>query len=133
VADELIAQLEKRQISVTFLPELRLLTVNRGLTVGMAVARSIADGARASSRRWEVRKRKYARADFTLIVRMSPSNTKVLDYFLLPTRSFPIRYGDRLKISDRHFGAFQQNGLQGLLKALTEWIDTRSSNASQIR
>jgi len=124
VADKLIAEFGRRRTNVTFLPEVYLLTVSRGLTIGMAVARSVANGVGVSSRRWELRKLRYRRADLTLIVRMTPSNTKIQDYFLMPTASLPPRKGDRLRISERHFGEFHYDELQGVLKAIAEWIGT---------
>jgi DNA invertase Pin-like site-specific DNA recombinase len=132
VADKLIAEFARRRTNVTFVPELYLLTVNRGLTIGMAVARSVANGVGVSSRRWELRKLRYRRADLTLIVRMTPSNTTIQDYFLMPTASLPPREGDRLRISERHFGEFKYDDLHGVLKAIAEWIDT-GQNADQTK
>lgn len=60
---------------------------------------------------------------------MTPSNTKILDYFLMPTASLPPRKGDRLRISERHFGEFHCDDLNGVLKAIAEWIGTGRTKA----
>jgi DNA invertase Pin-like site-specific DNA recombinase len=124
VATKIITAMEKRRTHVTFLPELNLLTLNRGLTVGMAVARSVANGtAVGPSRRWEVRKLKYRKADLTLVIRMDPSNTKTKDYFLLPTADLPPNRDNRMRISTRFFGEFAYDELDGVLKNLTDHLN----------
>jgi DNA invertase Pin-like site-specific DNA recombinase len=120
VADHMIAAMERRGTNVTFLPELYLLTVERGLTVGLAIARCVANGTGMKSQRWEVRRLRYRRADLTLIIRMNPSNRKILDYFLMPTTSLPQTRANRWRISDRHFGAFAHHDLNAVLKALAD-------------
>jgi hypothetical protein len=90
------------------------------LTVGMAVARSVANGTGPGpSRRWEIRKLKYRRADLTLVIRMDSSNRKIKNYYLLPTVSLP-QYPARVRISDRNFGEFGYDDLNGVLKAITD-------------
>jgi DNA invertase Pin-like site-specific DNA recombinase len=124
VAREIITAMEKRRTNVTFLPELYLLTVNRGLTVGMAVARSVANGTGiGSSRRWEVRKLRYRKSDLTLVVRLDSSNTKIKDYFLMPTASLPIHRDPRIRISARFFGEFGYDDFDSVLKAVTDRLN----------
>ena len=121
VANDIVTAMEKRLINVTFLPELYLLTINRGLTVGMAVARSVANGTEVgASRRWEVRKLKYRKSDLTLVVRMDSSNTKIKDYFLMSTANLPQSRDNRMRISNRNFGEFGYDDLDAVLKAFTD-------------
>jgi hypothetical protein len=116
--------MEKRRTNVTFLPELYLLTVNRGLTVGMAVARSVANGTGVRpSRLWEVRKLRYRKSDLTLIVRLDSSNTKIKDYFLMPTASLPMNRDPRIRISTRFFGEFGYEDFDSVLKAFTDRLN----------
>jgi DNA invertase Pin-like site-specific DNA recombinase len=127
VASHIITAMDKRRTSVTFLPELYLLTINRGLTVGMAVARSVANGTGVGpSRRWEVRKLKYRKSDLTLVVRMDSSNTKIKDYFLMPTANLPRSRDNRMRISSRNFGEFAYGDLNAILRALTDWLSAGS-------
>jgi DNA invertase Pin-like site-specific DNA recombinase len=123
VVDKLVPELERRRMSVAFLPELYLLTVNDHLTIGMAVARSVANGTGLDSRRWEVRKLKYRRADLTMIIRMTPSNSKIHDYFVMPTANLPPRQETRLRISERHFGAFCCDDIGSVLRAIRNRLE----------
>jgi hypothetical protein len=116
--------MEKRRTNVTFLPELYLPTINRGLTVGMAVARSVANGAgNGPSRRWEVRKLRYRKSDLTVVIRLDSSNTKIEDYFLLPTANLPPNRDNRMRISNRAFGEFGYDVFDAVLKALTDRLN----------
>ena len=124
VAAQITTAMEKRRTNVTFLPELYLLTINRGLTVGMAVARSVANGTSVGpSRRWEIRKLKYKKADLTLVIRMDASNKKIRDYFLMPTAVLPSNRDNRMRISTRIFGEFTYDELAAVLKALTDHLN----------
>jgi hypothetical protein len=123
--------LEKRQAQVSFLPELYLLTINQSLTMGMAVARCTHNGAGKPSRRWEVRKLKYMKSDFTLVTRMDPLNAKIQDYFLLPSASLPVNRAHRMRISHRYFGQFAHDHLSGVLKVLTDRINIDRVSARQ--
>jgi hypothetical protein len=121
VADHVLVAMEEHRADVTFLPELYLLTINRSFTVGIAVARSVANGTGAGpSRRWELRKLKYRRSDLTLIVRMDSSNARVKNYYLVPTTNLPRRGDNRIRISDRYFGKFGYDGLGAVLKAIAD-------------
>jgi DNA invertase Pin-like site-specific DNA recombinase len=128
VADNVISAMEKRRTNVTFLPELYLLTVNRGLTVGMAVARCVANGTGARSPRWEIRKLKFRRSDLTLVIRMDTANKKIMDYYLVPTPNLPQSRRNATRISDRHFGEFWYNDLNVLLKAMADRLSLRSAS-----
>jgi DNA invertase Pin-like site-specific DNA recombinase len=122
VAEKISKGIERRRSNVTFLSELYLLTINRGLTVGMAVARSVNNGSGDQpSRRWEIRKLKYRGSDLTLVIRMETSNTKIKDYYLIPTANLPPVREPRTRISDRHFGEFRHDDLDGVLKAIIDW------------
>jgi DNA invertase Pin-like site-specific DNA recombinase len=123
VVDKLAPEMERRRMSVAFLPELYLLTVNGHLTIGAAVARSVANGAGLPSRRWEVRKLKYRRADLTMIIRMTPSNDKIQDYFLMPTANLPPRQETRIRISERHFGEFCCDDIGSVLRAIRDRLE----------
>jgi DNA invertase Pin-like site-specific DNA recombinase len=124
VAADIITAMERRRTNVTFLPELYLLTINRGLTVGMAVARSVANGTGAgSSERWEVRKLKYRKSDLTLVIRMNTSNTAIKDYFLMPSADLPLNRDNRIRISTRIYGEFGYDGLDTVLKAFTDHLN----------
>jgi hypothetical protein len=121
VANNIISAMGKRRTNVTFVPEIYLLTLNRSLTVGMAVARAVRNGTgRGPTRRWEVRKLRYMRSELTLIVRMNSDNSKVEEYFLMPTSDLPICRDGRMRISDRYFGAFGYDDLGGVVKTLAE-------------
>jgi hypothetical protein len=127
VATDIIAAMEKRRTNVTFLPELYLLTINRGLTVGVAVARSVANGTGVGpSRRWEVRKLRYRKSDLTLVVRLDSSNTTIKDYFLMPTANLPPNRDNRMRISNRFFGEFGYDKFDAVLKALTDRLNART-------
>src|SRR3569623_158066 len=84
VARDTIAELERRHRSVTFLQELRLLTVSSIMTVSITLARVVSDGNSypGSIPRWMMQRLKYRRSDLVLIVRLDPTNTRVKDYFL---------------------------------------------------
>jgi DNA invertase Pin-like site-specific DNA recombinase len=109
VATDIVTAMEQRRTHMAFLPELYLLTLNRGLTVGMAVARSISNGTGVGgpSQRWEIRRLRYRRSDLALVIRMNESNTAIKDYFLLPTANLPHPRDNRMRISDRFFGEFR--------------------------
>jgi DNA invertase Pin-like site-specific DNA recombinase len=122
-AEEIAAYVQRRGGSATFLAELYLLTVNGSLTMVIAVAWSVFDGALGTggrrSRRWEVRKIKYGKSDLTLVIRLGAANDKVQDYFLAPTPNLALT-SDRkkLRISDRVFGQFQHDRFDAVLEAL---------------
>ncbi|MCP4620659.1 MAG: recombinase family protein [Bradyrhizobium sp.] len=116
--------LQRRGSSVAFLPELYLLTLGRNFTVVVTVAWAVADGTTGShrSRRWQVRQLKYKNSDFILVVRMSANNTKIQDYFLLPTANLPTGRDKRIRISNRVFGDFGYDSLAAVMKALHEQV-----------
>lgn len=121
IAQAIITAIEKRNWHAVFLPELYLLTINRGLTVGMAVARSYSNGSgNGPSRRWMIGKLKFRRADLTLIVRMNSANTRIKDYFLVPTENLPDNKEQRLRISDLRFAEFRYADVPAVVKGLTD-------------
>ncbi|WP_256568320.1 recombinase family protein [Bradyrhizobium sp. CCGUVB14] len=112
----------------SFLPELYLLTAETNLTIAIAVAWSVSDGTVAGrrSRRWEVRKLRYSRSDFVLVIRMDAANSETQDYFLVPTPNLPPTQGRRkLRVSDRIFGQFRHDDLGSVLHALREKLRQR--------
>jgi hypothetical protein len=125
VATDIVTALEQRRVHVTFLPVLYLLTLNRGLTVGMAVARSMSNGIgiKGPSQRWEVRRLRFRRSYLTLVIRMNESNTAIKDYFLMPTANLPATRDNRMRISDRFFGEFRYDAFDAVLKALTDHLN----------
>jgi DNA invertase Pin-like site-specific DNA recombinase len=128
-ARHIIADVESRDGSASFLHELYLLTINSNITVVIAVAWAVADGAVAGKRRrrWQVRKIKYRRSDLVLVVRMNPTNTAIQDYFLAPTAHLPLTKDRRkLCISARVFGNFRYETFDALLQALHGRLRSRA-------
>ena len=98
------------------------------LTLAVAVAWSVSDDtvARRRSRRWEVRKLRYSRSEFVLVIRMDAANAQTQDYFLVPTPNLPPSSGRRkIRVSDRVFGQFHHDDLGSVLLALREKIRQR--------
>jgi len=129
-AGDIIADIQRRGGTATFLQELYLLTINGSLTLVIAIAWSVSDGTVAGrrSRRWEVRKIRYKRSDLTLVIRMYASNAGVQDYFLVPTPNLPLsKDRQKLRISDRVFGQFGHRNFRAVLNALHARLDTLSS------
>jgi DNA invertase Pin-like site-specific DNA recombinase len=120
VAAELITALEKRRADVVFMPELYLLTINRSLSVAMSVARSVANGiGTVRSRRWELRKLRYRRADLTLVIRMDNSNSQIQNFYLIPTINIPKGANPRTRISERNFGEYECDNINEVLSMLS--------------
>lgn len=110
----------------SFLPELYLLTIGKRLTLAMAVAWSVSDGTGKRPRRWEVRKLKYSRSDFVLVIRMDAANAQIQDYFLLPAPNLPSTSGRRkLRVSDRIFGQFLYDDFRAITQALHDLLKQR--------
>lgn len=126
VVEKMIAWIEKRGKSISFLQELYLLTIGRNFTVVVAVAWAVADGLNGvhRTRRWEVRKIKYRKSDLVLVIRMDATNTRIQDYFLLPTVRLPIQRDKRIRISNRVFGEFGYDSFDAVMKALHERLGT---------
>jgi hypothetical protein len=121
-ADSIVSKLRIIDETVSFLPELNLISA-RNFTVVIAVAWSVSDGTIAGrkSRRWEVRQIKYRRSDLTFVIRMDKSNIEIQDYFLLPTPNLPLTKDlKKLRISDRVFGSFGHDHFNSVLRALRE-------------
>ena len=126
-ASKIISKLRIFDETAAFLPELNLISAS-SLTMVIAVAWSVSDGTVAGrrSRRWEVRKIKYRRSDFTLVIRMDEANIAIQDYFLLPTPNLPLTKDlKKLRISDRVFGNFCHSDFNSVMRALRENIVTR--------
>lgn len=118
VVGSLSTSLEAYGVRVMYLEELHLLTLADGMTVVLAVARSVSDGT-TRARRWEVRKIRYKKADFTLVVRMETNNTTIRDYFLVPTLRLPLtRDRKKLRISDRLFGQSRLQSPDAVISAI---------------
>jgi hypothetical protein len=118
VVDDIIIDLRGRGVNVSFLHELYLLTISGGMTVAVAVARAVSDG-NTRSRRWEVRRLKYKKADLTLLIRMESGNDRIRDYFLMPTAVLPLtKDKHKLRVSDRLFSQMRIESLEALLVAL---------------
>jgi len=74
VVDDLITNVGRLGGSATYLSELHLLTINQKLTVSIGVATCVSDG-NVRLRRWQLRRFKYSKADFSLVLKMDESNT----------------------------------------------------------
>lgn len=58
------------------------MTINDEFSASIVVARC--RHTRGGSRRWKIKFDAALKADITIAIRMDPSNTEVLDYYLLP-------------------------------------------------
>jgi hypothetical protein len=125
VARDIIAELERRHRSVTFLQELRLLTVSSIVTVSITLARVASDGHSypGPTPRWMMQRLKYRKSDLVLIVRLNPTNAGVQDYFLLPTANLPKTRDGRTRISNRAFGEFRCETFGLLMSALQQRLE----------
>jgi DNA invertase Pin-like site-specific DNA recombinase len=128
--DDIIIELRRRGLNASFLQELYLLTIAGGLTVAVAVARAVSDGDR-KSRRWEVRRIKYKRADLTLLIRMDTGNLRVRDYFLVPTAALPLsKDRKKLRVSDRLFSLMRLESLDAVMVVLHDRLLASKRNES---
>ncbi|WP_338695826.1 hypothetical protein V5279_06015 [Bradyrhizobium sp. 26S5] len=118
VVDDIIINLRGRGVNASFLHELYFITISGGLTVSVAVARAVSDGD-TRSRRWEVRRLKYQRAELTLLIRMDSGNSRIRDYFLLPTATLPLtKDRKKLRVSDRLFTRMRLDSFEAVMAAL---------------
>ncbi|QPF83919.1 recombinase family protein [Bradyrhizobium genosp. L] len=118
VVDDIIIDLRGHGVNASFLHELYLLTISGGLTVSVAVARAVSDGG-TKSRRWEIRRLKYQKAELTLLIRMDSGNSRISDYFLLPTVALPLtKDRKKLRVSDRLFARMRLDSLEAVMGAL---------------
>lgn len=135
VARNIITDLEERGCNVSFLPELHLLTLNRNMTLAIAVARAVKDGTNGARmvRRWEVRSMRFTRSDLVLVIRMDVANENIRDYYLMPSASLPQpKPVNRIRISDRHFGSFHCADLQEVTGALDSRLRSRLAAPSRV-
>ncbi|RTE92755.1 recombinase family protein [Bradyrhizobium sp. LVM 105] len=125
VARDVIVELERRHRSVTFLQELRLLTIGRLATVSVTLARVVSDGNSypGPEPRWMMQRLKYQKSDLVLIVRLNAANTGVIDYFLLPTANLPRTRDGRSRVSKRVFGEFRYETFALLITALHQRLE----------
>ena len=131
--DDIVIDLRGRGVNASFLHELYLLTISGGVTVAVAVARAVSDGI-TRSRRWEVRRLKYRKADLTLLIRMDSGNKRVQDYFLMPTAILPLtKDGHKLRVSDRLFGQMRIESFEALLAALYDRLHVARADANAQR
>jgi hypothetical protein len=105
---------------ITFLQELRLLTISSSVTVSVTIARVVSDGEHYPGPvpRWEVQRIKFKKSDLVLIVRLDVENSRIKDYFLLPTTGLPKTRDGRIRISNRVFGEFRYDTFVALMSAL---------------
>ncbi|MFK4720842.1 DNA invertase Pin-like site-specific DNA recombinase [Bradyrhizobium niftali] len=125
VARDIIAEVEKRRRSISFLQELRLLTISSSVTVSVTLARVVSDGERypGPTPRWEVQRLKYRKSDLVLIVRLQPANGRIMDFFLLPTANLPKTRDGRVRISTRVFGEFRCPTFAAVISTLHQRLD----------
>lgn len=121
VVEDIVTEIERRHISISFLHELRLLTISSAVTASVTLARVVSDGQHCSSDRprWEIQRLKYRKSDLVLIIRLDARNSAVKDYFLLPTANLPTTRDGRLRISNRIFGQFRCDTFADLISDLS--------------
>jgi DNA invertase Pin-like site-specific DNA recombinase len=133
--ENITSDIEENAGIATFLHELYLLTINGDLTIVVAVAWSVSDGTIAGkrTRRWEVRKIKYKKSDLTLVIRMDASNTKIQDYFLVPTPRLALtKDRKKLRVSDRVFAEFRYESFDETLQALHARMSSRTISRKDV-
>ncbi|TFV38298.1 hypothetical protein E4K66_18135 [Bradyrhizobium frederickii] len=120
VVEDIVTEIERRHISISFLHELRLLTISSTVTASVTLARVVSDGEQypGPKPRWEIQRLKYRRSDLVLIIRLDDQNAAVKDYFLLPMASLPKTRDGRLRISNRVFGPFRCDTFADLISDL---------------
>ncbi|MCK1618959.1 recombinase family protein [Bradyrhizobium sp. 159] len=125
IARDIIGEVEKRRRSITFLQELRLLTISSNVTVSVTLARAVSDGEQYSgpTPRWEVLRLKYKKSDLVLIVRLDAANERIQDFFLLPTANLPKTRDGRVRISTRVFGQSRCPTFATVISALHQRLD----------
>jgi len=125
VVEDIIAEVERRHISISFLHELRRLTISSTVTASVTLARVVSDGEHypGPSPRWEIQRLKYRKSDLVLIIRLDARNSAVKDYFLLPMASLPKTRDGRLRISNRVFGQFRCDTFADLISDLCRRLD----------
>lgn len=102
VVDDVVSNIERLGGSVTYVAELHLLTVNAKVTVTIGVATCVSDGT-IRARRWQLRRFKYEKADFSLVLKMDESNTNIQAYYLMPTNHLILEKNHRLRVTSRVF------------------------------
>lgn len=142
VARDVIVELERHHRSITFLQELRLLTVSSIVTISVTLARTASDGNSYPNPqpRWMMQRLKYKKSDLVLIVRLDPANAGIKDYFLLPTANLPKTRDGRTRIWTRSFGEFRCETFAVLMSALQRRLegprrtpDDRDATGSTVR
>jgi len=125
VARNIIAEVEKRRRSISFLQELHLLTISSSVTVSLTLARVVSDGERYAppGPRWEVQRLKYKKSDLVLVIRLEPSQGGIKDFFLLPAANLPKTRDGRVRISTRVFGEFRCPTFAAVISALHQRLD----------
>ncbi|MCA1414482.1 recombinase family protein [Bradyrhizobium sp. NBAIM20] len=124
VARDVINEVERRRRSITFLQELRLLTISSSVTISVTLARVVSDGEHypSSVPRWEMQRLKYKKSDLVLIVRLARDG-RLMDFFLLPTADLPKTRDGRVRISRRVFGEFRCTTFAAVTSALHQRLD----------
>ena len=102
VVSDAVSSIERLGGSATYLGELHLLTINQRLTVSIGVATHVSDRT-MGTRRWQLRRFKYEKADLALVIKMDESNTKVETYYLIPTIYLSLKKDCKLRLSSRVF------------------------------
>lgn len=120
VVQDIVVEVERRRRSISFLQELRLLTVSSSVTISVTIARVVSNGEHypGPGPRWEIQRIKYKKSDLVLIIRLEATNGGVKDYFLLPTANLPKTKDGRMRISTRVFGEFRYETFAALMAAL---------------
>jgi hypothetical protein len=114
LADDIVSNVTKFGGRITYLRELHLLTINDTMTVTIGVATKVLDGTTRSPR-WQIRRFKYKRADYFLIMKMDASKTEPDAYFLLPTSRLNRKANQKLRPSSPIFGELYRHDNLGAL------------------
>jgi DNA invertase Pin-like site-specific DNA recombinase len=121
-AAEIMSQIEKLGGTAAFDPKTRLLTWNNEITVSLRVAWSVAD--RGGFRQWRVGELRRAKPDLALLARMTRSNDRIMDYYLIPTVTLP--KDGKFSIASRCFAKAQRHDrLEPILQILTDRLAER--------
>ncbi|TIT11042.1 MAG: hypothetical protein E5W74_14415 [Mesorhizobium sp.] len=82
VIEELVAAIEDAGGSARYDPDSKLVTVNGEFTVAIWIARCRL--SRHGYPRWAFRRRRFAGADLSVLIRMQPDDTAIRDFLVLP-------------------------------------------------
>ncbi|MGI6854239.1 recombinase family protein [Mesorhizobium sp. 1B3] len=106
-------------------PDTDLLWVNKEFTVSIVIARCVS--TRAGFLRWKLRFDAGLKPDITTTIRMAPSNTDALDYYLFPRLDFPHGAIKMAEENGLHLDAYRFETLQPLFELTRRRILRRAA------